>query len=173
MYKKLYLLIGASSLLLLSGCINKEKSTKAEPAPIENIEAEKTAQTEPVTETAPNPKTKQTPGLAAHGSVIHLSSSNQLNELTSAGNVVVDFYGPNCGPCRSVSPTIDTLAQQYAGKVVFVKVNVDQFPDISNRFNIRGVPTFYFFKDGTKTDSFSGARNKAFFEQKIKSHFNI
>ncbi len=163
MYKKsyllLYILISVSNLLLLSGCLNKQQ----QPNPTETI-----AELMPEQQTA-----TQNPALAAAANVVHLASSAQLEELTSKGNVVVDFYGPNCGPCRTVSPVIDQLAKQYAGKVNFIKVNVDKFSDLSRKFNIRGVPTFYFFNNGQKIDSFSGARDKGFFEQKIKSHFNV
>lgn len=163
MYKKsyllLYVLISVSNLLLLSGCLNKQ---------------EKPNPTETVAELMPEQQaTTQNPALAAAAPVVHLASSAQLEELTSKGNVVVDFYGPNCGPCKSVSPVIDQLAKQYAGKVLFVKVNVDQFPDLSRKFNIRGVPTFYFFKNGQQVESFNGTRDKGFFEQKIKAHFNV
>lgn len=175
MYKQISLLISLSTILLLPGCLdtwNKAKpEVQAEPT---NIQAETSQSTETTAELTAEPKQPlQAPGLAAQATVLNLSSSSQLDELTSKGNVVVDFYGPNCGPCKSVSPVIDTLAQQYAGKVLFVKVNVDKFPDLSRKFSIKGVPTFYIFKDGQKVDSFSGARNKQAFEQKIKTHFNI
>lgn len=173
MYKKLYLLASLSSLLLLSGCLETLNKTEPETAPT-NIEAETSTPVQAAAEIIPQaPQAPQNPSLAAQATVINVASNEQFNEITSKGNVVVDFYATWCGPCKSVSPIIDKLAQQYAGKVLFVKVNVDKFSDLSTKFNVKGMPTFFFLKDGQKVDSFSGARDKKTFEQKIKSHFNI
>lgn len=175
MYKQLSLLISLSTMLLLPGCLDKLNKTEpeAQAAPT-NIQVETSAPTETTAELTPQPQqTEQAPGLAAKATVVHLANSGQLSELTSKGNVVVDFYATWCGPCKSVSPVIDRLAEQYAGKVSFVKVDVDKFKDLSTKFNIKGMPTFLFFKDGQKIDSFSGARSKQAFEQKIKTHFNV
>lgn len=169
----MFLFISASGLLLLPGCLEKSNKIEPEVAPATNIQAENQAPTETSAEVMPQQPAEQKPGLAAQGTVVHLSSSNQLDELISKGNVVVDFYATWCGPCKSVAPVLDRLAQQYAGKVSFVKVNVDQFKDLSDKFNIKGMPTFYFFKNSQKVDSFSGAHEKKFFEQKIKLHFNV
>ena len=57
---------------------------------------------------------------------------------------LIDFYAPWCGPCKSLSPVLDELAKEYAGKVDIYKVNVDEAPDIADAFNIRGIPTLLF-----------------------------
>lgn len=185
MYKKsnlsFYVFISVSNLLLLSGCLNKQMQTKPEvqTESITNIEVETPSKIETATIAELMPEQQQSanqnPALAAASTakVVHLTSSAQLEELIKTGNVVVDFFATWCGPCKSVSPIIDRLAQQYAGKVLFVKVDVDKFKDIAAKFGIKGMPTFHFYKNGSKVDSFSGGRAKTDFEQKIKSYFNI
>lgn len=70
--------------------------------------------------------------------------------------VVVDFYAPWCGPCKAMAPMLENLAQEYGGKAKFLKVNVDEAPGLANRFNIRGVPTLIFFKNGDRQNQLVG-----------------
>jgi thioredoxin 2 len=62
--------------------------------------------------------------------------------------VVVDMWAPWCGPCRIVSPALEQLSREFAGKVKLVKVNVDEAPKLSRRFTIQAVPTLLLFRDG-------------------------
>jgi thioredoxin 2 len=62
--------------------------------------------------------------------------------------VIVDLWAPWCGPCRMVSPALESLARQYAGKVKLVKVNVDESPATSQRFNVQGIPTLLLVRKG-------------------------
>ena len=71
--------------------------------------------------------------------------------------VVVDFWAPWCGPCRSFAPTFESAADELAGKVVFVKVNTDEHPQIAAQYEIRGIPTLIVFRDGQPVDRVSGA----------------
>ncbi len=84
--------------------------------------------------------------------------------------MVVDFWAAWCGPCRLVSPIIEQLAQQYAGKVTFGKLNVDENPMVSNTFQIQSIPTLLIFKNGQPVDGLVGAAPKQFIESKIKPH---
>lgn len=75
---------------------------------------------------------------------------------TSPTPVVVDFYAPWCGPCRMLAPVVQALAQKYAGRARFVKVNVDDAPELAERFGISGVPTLLFVRDGEEVDRVVG-----------------
>jgi len=83
--------------------------------------------------------------------------------------VVVDCWAPWCGPCQVVAPIIEELARQYAGKVLFGKLNVDENPFIAMRYGIMSIPTLLFFKNGELVDRIVGAIPKQMLEQKIKS----
>jgi thioredoxin 1 len=89
--------------------------------------------------------------------------------IQSSDLIMVDFWATWCGPCKIVAPVVEELAQEYAGKVNFAKVNTDENPDIASRFNIRGIPTLIFFKDGKVLDQIVGAVPKAQLKTKIDS----
>ena len=68
--------------------------------------------------------------------------------LKSDVPVLVDFWAPWCGPCRSVAPIVEDLATQYAGKLKVAKINVDESTDVATRYQITSIPTFSLFKNG-------------------------
>lgn len=72
-------------------------------------------------------------------------------EATVLGNdlpVVVDFWAPWCGPCKMVGPILETLAEEFAGKVVVAKVNTDEDNQFAGQYGVQGIPTMIFVKDG-------------------------
>jgi len=75
---------------------------------------------------------------------------------TSQLPVVVDFYAPWCGPCRMLAPVLDAISQKYVGRARFVKVNVDDAPELAERFSVSGVPTLLFVRDGKEVDRVVG-----------------
>jgi thioredoxin 1 len=82
--------------------------------------------------------------------------------------VVVDCWAPWCFPCQMVAPIIEELAMQYAGKVLFGKLNVDDNPLVATWYGIMSIPTLLFFKNGELIDKVVGAIPKQMLEQKIK-----
>lgn len=82
--------------------------------------------------------------------------------------VVVDCWAPWCGPCRMLSPTIDTLAKGMKGKVAFAKLNTDDNYGTAGKFRIMSIPTLLFFKDGQLVNRMVGAAPKSTVEQEIR-----
>jgi thioredoxin 1 len=80
--------------------------------------------------------------------------------LKSKTPVLVDFWAPWCGPCRMVAPIVDELAGEYAGKISFVKVNVDNNQKIRDIYGIMSIPRLILFKDGKPVTSIHGFKPK-------------
>jgi thioredoxin 1 len=94
-------------------------------------------------------------------SVIHVTDDTFDQEVMNAGGpVLLDFWAPWCGPCKSLSPLIEETAAFYAGKLKVVKMDVDQNRGIPAKYGIRGIPSLLFFKDGQLLGAKTGAINK-------------
>lgn len=81
--------------------------------------------------------------------------------------VVVDFWAPWCGPCRTIGPILEQLAEEMGDQVQVTKVNVDENQGIAQRFNVRAIPTILFFKDGELKDQVVGLVQKDALKSKI------
>ncbi|TAE17146.1 MAG: thioredoxin [Bacteroidetes bacterium] len=88
--------------------------------------------------------------------------SNQLS--------VIDFWAEWCGPCRALTPVIDELSKDYAGKVKVGKVNVDNNPNLSINYGITSIPAILFIKNGEVVDKQIGAVPKSVLDKKIQNH---
>lgn len=82
--------------------------------------------------------------------------------------VVVDCWAPWCGPCRMLSPTVEAMAKDYKGTVVFGKINTDDNFRVSSKYRIMSIPTLLFFKDGKFVDQMIGAAPRAMIDKQIR-----
>ena len=93
---------------------------------------------------------------------ITLTDASFDEEIGSADTaVVVDFWAEWCGPCKTIAPVLDEIAEEYAGKLRVAKVNVDDSPDVARRFEVMSIPTLIVFKDGQAKKRLVGAKGKS------------
>jgi thioredoxin 1 len=94
----------------------------------------------------------------ASDKVSHVTDSNfELEVMQSATPVLVDFWAPWCGPCRAIAPIVEEVADDYAGRLKVVKVNVDDNPQTPARFGVRGIPNLLIVKNGQVAEQIVGA----------------
>ena len=97
-------------------------------------------------------------------------SSFETDVLQADRPVLVDFWAEWCAPCRMLSPTVDAVAEKFATNARVVKVNVDENPQISQRYGIKGIPTLILFKAGTEAERVVGATSKEAISRMIEKH---
>jgi len=81
--------------------------------------------------------------------------------------VLVDFWAVWCGPCRMVGPVVEEIANDYEGKAIVGKVDVDNNPEVAQKFGIRNIPTILFIKNGEVVDKQVGAAQKSALTEKL------
>ncbi|MCG6910268.1 MAG: thioredoxin [Deltaproteobacteria bacterium] len=110
------------------------------------------------------------PARTYHSSPVMVTDASFQREVLSyPGPVVVDCWAPWCGPCKMMGPILDRVARAYAGRAKVVKINVDQNPMTSSRFNILSIPTLLFFKYGQLVTTIPGAVQQQDIERQLAS----
>ena len=100
--------------------------------------------------------------------VLHVKAAEFDDIIASEKPVFVDFWAPWCGPCRMIGPFIEQLAEEFDGKAVVCKLNVDEEPELAGRFSVASIPTLILFKDGEIVNTSVGVRPKATIEAMIR-----
>lgn len=102
--------------------------------------------------------------------LVQASDSSFKNDLNAAVPVLVDFWAEWCGPCRMITPVLEDLSKELAGKLKIVKLNVDDNPVTSQLFSVQSIPMLIVFKEGEPVDTFLGAMPKGAMLQKLQPH---
>ena len=100
----------------------------------------------------------------------HLPEATFDTEINAAPLAMVDFWADWCGPCKMLAPAIDAIAQQYEGKVLVGKVNVDDEPELARRFGVMSIPTVVFLKNGLELDRKVGVMPGEIFTQVLEEN---
>jgi thioredoxin 1 len=102
---------------------------------------------------------------------VHVTDADFAQEIEQHdGLAMVDFWAGWCAPCKMIAPTVEELAQEYAGRLKVAKLDVDASPQTPMKFRVRSIPTLLFFKNGQLVDQVVGAVGKPQLTSKIEQH---
>ena len=102
--------------------------------------------------------------------IVHPTAENFGALIRDNKLVLVDFFATWCGPCKMIAPFIEEVAEEYEGKAVVAKIDVDEAQEIAAEYGISSIPTVILFKDGAPIHTEVGARDKAFYANLIEMH---
>ena len=98
-----------------------------------------------------------------------IAETNEIKKLTAEnfeletsqanGHILIDFWAEWCGPCKQMNPVLDQLADEVAGQATIAKVNVDQSPELAQKFGVQSIPTFIVLKNGKEVERRNGVAN--------------
>ncbi len=103
--------------------------------------------------------------------IITINNDNFDSEILKSGtSVLVDFWAEWCGPCRAIAPILHEISLENQGKIKIAKVNVDECPELTEKYGVRGIPTLLIIKNGTVHGTKVGALTKAQLQAFIDQH---
>lgn len=105
------------------------------------------------------------------GAAVELTDDN-LEQMTSKGVALVDFWASWCGPCRMQGPIVEKVAQEFAGKALVGKLNVDENPASAEKFSIQSIPTLVIFDGGREVQRFVGVQSEQTLKRALESVLN-
>jgi len=145
--------------VIMDKCMMKEhkKLTNNDEEELEKIRAEKMGK---MMKKAKDSEETMTP--------IKLTDANFSENTEKYPLMLIDFWAPWCGPCRMIAPIIAELAEEYAGKIVFGKLNADENPETTTQYNVMGIPTLLIMKSAKEVDRLVGAIPKDKIENRLK-----
>lgn len=100
---------------------------------------------------------------------VMIVTNENFDEMVLKSNipVLVDFWASWCGPCRAVAPVMEELAEEYKGKIIIGKINVDEQNELAQKYRIMSIPTIMLFKDGQVAEKMVGSKPKSEFKSVI------
>jgi len=101
---------------------------------------------------------------------VHLTDANFGETIKNNSVVLVEFWAAWCGPCRALAPTIEELAEEYAGKVLVAKLDVDENPNTAEQFQVFSIPTVVVIKDCGEVERIVGLCSKQKYADALKKH---
>ncbi|MBT4257749.1 thioredoxin [archaeon] len=97
-------------------------------------------------------------------------TNGEFDDFIKEGLVLIDFFADWCMPCMMMGPILEEVSAKFEGKIKFGKVDVGEYQDIAQKFNVSSIPNFTLLKNGTILDQFTGSMSEEDFEEKLNSH---
>lgn len=164
---KPYLFLGLiAAIALTAGCNARSQQRLASKSPSQNSGRVKFA---PNPDALPRATGIQLTSGGAHEPLAITRENFEEIVLNSPVPVLIDCWAPWCGPCRAMGPVVDSLAEEYEGRVIVAKMDIESCPEIARRYGVTNIPAFLYFRNGEVVDRVVGAVPKSSLERKLKS----
>ena len=102
--------------------------------------------------------------------IIHIKSDEELQTIIKDNLVLVDFYADWCGPCRALGPVINKLADEFEGKAKIIKINIDSYPEIAQKYSVTSIPTVIIFANNEKIETLIGPQSQTTYSELLNKY---